>query len=126
MDFELNSSNQKEKSQMRAKSLKSVVAFLVLLAFIVPAFAKEINRTISLPDQTKIAGKTLKRGDYTFKVSDTKLTIEMNNKVMAEATGRWEPRDKKVATDGFSTGADGQVQEVHFAGEKRVFVVTGQ
>jgi hypothetical protein len=111
---------------MRAKSLRSLVSFLAVLALVVPAFAKDINKVISLPDQTKIAGRTLKGGDYTFKVSDTKMTIELNNKVVAEAAGRWEPRDKKVATDGFSTGADGQVLEVHFSGEKRVFIVTGQ
>jgi hypothetical protein len=111
---------------MRAKSLRSLVAFLAVMALVVPAFAKDINRIISLPNQTKIAGKTLKAGDYAFKVSDTKLTIEMNNKVVAEAAGHWEPRDKKVASDGFSAGADGQVREVHFSGEKRVFIVTGQ
>jgi hypothetical protein len=122
----VSGSNQKEKSQMRAKSLRSLVAFLAVVAFVVPAFAKDINKVMTFPNQTKIAGKTLRGGDYTLKVSDTKLTIEMNSKVVAEATGSWEPRDKKVATDGFLAGADGQVQEVHFSGEKRVFIVTGQ
>jgi hypothetical protein len=111
---------------MRAKSLKSLIAILAVMALTLPAFAKEINKVITLPNQTKIAGKTLKGGDYTFKVNDTKLTITMNNKVFAEATGRWEPRDKKVAADGYSLGSDGQIQEVYFSGEKRAFVVTGQ
>ena len=111
---------------MHSRYLKFVVTVLAVMAFVIPAFAKDINKTISLPDQTKIAGKTLKGGDYSIKVSETKLTIAMNNKVVVEAAGRWEPRDKKVAADGFSTGSDGQISEIHFSGENRVFLVAGQ
>jgi hypothetical protein len=111
---------------MRVKSLKSLIVVLALVALAIPAFAKEINRVLTISNQTKVAGKTLKGGDYSFKVSDTKLTIMQNSKVVAEATGRWEPRDKKVAADGYSTGSDGQIQEVHFSGEKRAFIVAGQ
>jgi hypothetical protein len=111
---------------MRAKSLKSLVAVLAVMALVVPAFAKDINRIITLSSETKIAGKTLKAGDYTFKVSDNKLTIEVNHKVVAESAGRWEPRDSKWSANSLVTGADGQVQEVRLAGEKGVFIVSGQ
>ncbi len=111
---------------MVAKTLRSLVSFLVVMALVVPAFAKDINKVLALPDQTKIAGKTLKGGDYTFKVTENKVTIEINRKVVAESAGHWEPRDNKSADDGFITGDDGQVQEIHFSGEKRVFILSGQ
>jgi hypothetical protein len=111
---------------MRAKSLKSLVAFLAVMALVVPALAKDINRIVTITTETKIAGKTLKTGDYTFKISDNKLTIEVNHKVVAEASGKWEPRDSKWPANSLVTGADGQVQEVRLAGEKGVFIVSGQ
>jgi hypothetical protein len=111
---------------MHPKYLRSVAALLVVIALVVPAFARDINKIVAVPDQTKIAGKVLKAGDYTFRVNDTKVTVESKGKVIAEATGRWEPRDTKCPSDSFVTGADGQVREIRFAGEKRVFVVSGQ
>ncbi len=111
---------------MHSKSLKSMAAFLMVMAFVLPAFARDINRIVAVPDQTKIAGKVLKAGDYTFKVSDTKMTIESKGKIVAEAQGRWESRDSKWASDTLLVGADGQVHEVRFGGEKRVFIVNGQ
>ena len=111
---------------MRFKSLKYVVALLALMAFAIPSFAKDINRIITLNSETKIAGKTLKTGDYTFKVSGNKLTIEVNHKVVAEASGRWESRDSKWSADSLVSGADGQVQEVRLEGEKGVFIISGQ
>jgi hypothetical protein len=111
---------------MRWNSLKNIVALFVVMALAIPAFARDINRIVSLTDETKISGKTLKAGDYTFKVADNKLTIEVNHKVVAEAAGRWEPRDSKWPANAFVTGADGQVQEIRLAGEKGVFIVNGQ
>ncbi len=111
---------------MFTKSLKSLFALLVVMVLLVPAFAKGINKTVTLSDDTKIAGKTLKPGDYTFKVDNNKLTVEVNHKVVAEASGRWEPRESKWEVNSLVTGADGQVQEVRLSGEKGVFVVSGQ
>ncbi len=111
---------------MFVKSLKSLFALLVLMALVVPAFAKSINKIITVNDETKIVGKTLKPGDYTFKINDNKLTIEVNHRVVAEAAGRWEPRDSKWDADQLVTGPDSQVQEIRLSGEKGVFIITGQ
>jgi len=110
---------------MLAKSLKYFMAFLFAAALVVPAFVKEINKIITLSGETKIAGKTLKAGDYTFKVTGDKLTIEVNHKVVAEASGKWEPRDSRWTSDSLVTGTDGQVQEVRIGGEKGTFVLSG-
>ncbi len=111
---------------MRTKSLSFLVALLAAVALIVPAFAKDFNKGVTINNETKIAGKDLKPGDYSFKVSDTKLTIEMNHKVVAEVTGHWEARDTKSDADEFISGPDGQVQEIHLMGEKGAFIVSGQ
>jgi hypothetical protein len=103
-----------------------MVAFLAVMALVVPAFAKDINKGVTLDDSIKIAGKTIKPGDYNFRVTDNKLTIEMNHKVVAEVAGRWESRDVRSDADEFKTGADGQVVEVHLMGEKGAFIVSGQ
>jgi hypothetical protein len=108
---------------MQAKSIKYLVAFLAVIALIVPAFAKGINKSVTLDGETKIAGKILKPGDYEFRIDDNKLTIEVNRKVIVEVPGRWTPGDIKWDNDEFKTGADGQVQEIHFMGEKGVFIV---
>ena len=61
-----------------------------------PAFAKPVSMVINIANNQKVAGKELKNDAYTFKVDDTKLTVELKHKVVAEATGRWEPRDQKI------------------------------
>jgi hypothetical protein len=111
---------------MLAKSIKSLLALLAVMMLVAPVFAKGINKIITVNIETKIAGKTLKPGDYTFKIDGDKLTVEVNHKVIAEASGKWEPRDAKWHDDTLVAGADGQVQEVRLSGEKGVFIISGQ
>ena len=109
---------------MRMNRWRSFVSVLALSVLVLPAFAKPIVKTITLTSNQKLAGKELKSDEYTFKVDDTKLVVELKHKVVAETTGRWEPRDRKNEADTFVTGADGQIMELRFAGEKRVFVIS--
>ncbi len=112
---------------MRNKSLKYLIAVLAMTVLTLPAFAKAVSKIITLSSTSKIAGKELKAGDtYTFNVDDTKLTVEKNKKVVAEATGRWEQRNEKYEGDGFVKDADGQIQEIRFAGERRAFIISGR
>jgi hypothetical protein len=108
---------------MRKNSWKSVVAVFALAMIVSPAFAKPISRTITMAADQKIAGKKLNHDDYTFVVDDTKLVVELHHKVVAEVTGRWEPRDQKFDGNTVVSGADGQILEVRFSGEKRAFVI---
>jgi hypothetical protein len=108
---------------MRKNSWKSVVAVFALAMIVSPAFAKPISRTITMAADQKIAGKKLNHDDYTFVVDDTKLVVELHHKVVAEVTGRWEPRDQKYDGNTVVSGADGQILEVRFSGEKRAFVI---
>jgi hypothetical protein len=108
---------------MRKNSWKSVVAVLALAMIVSPAFAKPVSRVITMAADQKIAGKQLNHDDYTFVVDDTKLVVELHRKVVAEVSGRWEPRDRKYDGNTVVSGADGQILEVRFSGEKRAFVI---
>jgi hypothetical protein len=108
---------------MRRNTWKSLVAVLALTVLVMPAFATPITKIITINGTDKVAGKVLKNDNYTFKVDDTKLVVELRHKVVAEANGKWETRDKKYDTDTVVTGEDGQIQEPRFAGEKRAFVI---
>jgi hypothetical protein len=116
---------------MRSNTLKSrrniwrsFAAVLALAALVAPAFAKPVTKVINIVDHQKIAGKQLNNEAYTFRVDDTKLVVELRSKVVAEATGRWEPRDKKNDGDAVVSDANGQIIELRFSGEKRAFVIS--
>jgi hypothetical protein len=110
---------------MRNNGLKSLVAVAALAMLVSPAFAKPETRIITIDGTDKISGKELKNDVFAFKVDDTKLVVVKGSHVVAEATGRWEPRDKKYDTDTVITDSNGQIQELRFAGEKRAFVISG-
>lgn len=110
---------------MRKNSLKSLFAVAALAMLVTPAFAKTEVRIITIDGTEKMSGKELKNDVFKFSVDDTKVTVVKGNKVVAEATGRWEPRDKKYDTDTVLTDANGQITELRFAGEKRAFIISG-
>jgi len=96
-----------------------------LAVMISPVFAGTVQRIITVSGVEKVSGKELKNDDYTFKIDDSKMVVELRHKVVAEATGKWEPRDTKYDTDTVITDADGKIQEIRIGGEKRAFVVSG-
>jgi hypothetical protein len=49
-------------------------------------------------------------------------TVEKGKQVVAESEGRLEDRDAKSAYDAVLLNNNGQVTEVRFSGQKRVFV----
>jgi hypothetical protein len=108
---------------MRTNRWKSAVAVLALAIMVTPAFAKPVSRVITMVAEQKIAGKQLNHDNYTFIVDDTKLVVELRHQVIAEVTGRWEPRDRKYENNTVISGPDGQIMEVRFSGEKRAFVI---
>jgi len=113
---------------MLAKSLKYVSVLIFVATLSIPAFAKSIERRITVEPQsiTIVAGTTLKPGDYLFRVDGDKLVVEeINHKVVAQATGKWEPRDSKWDGDELVLGPNGNLQEVRMSGEKGTFIVSG-
>ena len=64
----------------------------------------------------------LQAGEYRLLIDGTKATVEKGKQVVAESEGRWEDRDAKSAYDAVLLNNNGQVTEVRFSGQKRVFV----
>ncbi len=64
----------------------------------------------------------LKAGEYRLQIDGNKATVQKGKLVVAESEGRWEDRSSKSAYDSVLVGEGGQVKEVRFAGQTRVFV----
>ena len=107
---------------MKSSSLVRSFALLAVTALAVPAFAKPVVKTINLSQSSKIGNSSLASGEYKFLIDENKVTIMKGKKTMAETQGRWEERNTKSAYDSVLVGEDGQVKEVRFSGQKRVFV----
>jgi hypothetical protein len=107
---------------MKSNSVFRISALLAMLALGLPAFAKPVSKTISIIQTTKIGKATLQAGSYHLVIDGTKATVEKDGRKVAESEGRWEDRDTKSAYNSILLGTDGRVQEVRFAGQKRVFV----
>ena len=48
--------------------------------------------------------------------------MQKGRQTIAESEGRWEDRSTKSAMDSVLIGENGQVKEVRFSGQTRVFV----
>jgi hypothetical protein len=109
---------------MRRNILKPFILVLALAALVTPAFAKSVVKIITIAGPQSVAGVQLKSDDYTFRVDDTKLVVELRHKVVAETAGHWEPRSEKYNADTIVSTDAGQIQELRFAGEKQAFVLS--
>jgi hypothetical protein len=107
---------------MKSHSFLRSVALLAVVALAVPIFAKPIAKTINIPQAAKVGKADLKAGEYRLLIDGTKATVEKGKQVVAESEGRWEDRDAKASYDAVLLGENGQVKEVRFSGQKRVFV----
>jgi hypothetical protein len=109
---------------MRTNSFFRSLALLAALALAMGTFAKPFARTISFAQAAKVGKSELKAGEYRLQIEGNKATVQRGKQVLAESEGRWEDRSTKSAYDSVLLSADGQVKEVRFAGQTRVFVFT--
>jgi len=107
---------------MKTNSLFRSVALLAALALVVPAFAKPITKTINISQAAKVGKVDLQAGEYRLLIDGNKVTVQKGRQMVAASEGRWEDRQTKSAYDSVLLGENGQVQEVRFAGQNRVFV----
>jgi hypothetical protein len=107
---------------MKINSFHRIAALFVALAMTVPAFAKPFTQTINLRQTAKFGKASLQAGEYRLSIDGNKATVQKGKNTVAESEGRWEDRDQKSQYTAILLGADGQVNEVRFAGQKRVFV----
>jgi hypothetical protein len=113
---------ERKLTRMKSNSLLRSVALLAVIALAVPAFAKPLTKTINIPQAAKLGKADLQAGEYRLLIDGTKATVQKGKQVVAESEGRWEDRDAKSNYDAVLLGDNGQVKEVRFSGQKRVFV----
>lgn len=107
---------------MKTKSILRSTALLAAIALAVPVFAKPITKTINIGQAAKIGKADLKAGEYRLQIDGNKATVQKGKTVVAESEGRWEDRSSKSSYDAVLLGENGQVKEVRFAGQAKVFV----
>lgn len=107
---------------MKSKSFFRFAALLAVTALAIPVFAKPISKTINITQAAKLGKADLQAGEYRLLIDGNKATVQKGKSVIAESEGRWEERDTKSNYDAVLLGENGQVKEVRFSGQKRVFV----
>jgi hypothetical protein len=107
---------------MKSQSLLRSVTLLAAIALAVPVFAKPISKTINIGQAATFGKANLQAGEYRLLIDGNKATVQKGKQVVAESDGRWEDRDTKAQYDAVLLNDKGQVQEVRFSGQKRVFV----
>jgi len=107
---------------MKTNSFVRSMALLAAIALAVPAFAKPFAKTISIAQTARLGKSELKAGEYRLQIDGTKATVQKGKQTIAESEGRWEDRSAKSNYDSVLVGENGQVKEVRFAGQTRVFV----
>lgn len=107
---------------MKNNSLARTAALLVALAVVVPTFAKPVTKTINITQAAKVGKADLKAGEYRLLIDGDKVSVQKGKEVVAQSEGRWEDRSDKSSYDAVLLSENGQVKEVRFAGQKRVFV----
>lgn len=108
---------------MKSKSLLANLILCGALAVAVPVFAKPMSTNLPITHSVKVGQTEVKAGDYRFLIDGNHLTIVSGKKLVAEAEGRWEDRDRKSDYTEIVSGADGKLVELRFEGKKSVFVL---
>ncbi len=107
---------------MKINSIHRTAALFVALAMVVPVFAKPLTKTINISQAAKVGKASLEAGEYQLSIDGTKATVQKGKNTVAESEGRWEEREAKSQYTSILVGENGQVREVRFAGQKKVFV----
>jgi hypothetical protein len=107
---------------MKVNSIHRIAVLFVALAMVVPVFAKPFTKTINISQAAKVGKASLEAGEYQLSIDGNKATVQKGKNTVAESEGRWEERDAKAQYTAILVGENGQVREVRFAGQKKVFV----
>jgi len=108
---------------MKTNTLFRSVALLAAVALAVPVFAKPLTKTINIAQAAKVGKADLQAGQYRLLIDGNKVTVQKGKQMVAESEGRWEDRQTKPAYDSVLLGENGQLKEVRFGGQNRVFVL---
>jgi len=108
-----------------------VLSVLAALAVAMPMMARDATAkekpttaTLDLISAASLAGKQLKPGTYRIAADDSKVTFEVDGKVVAEAAVQWKDESSKPAYSKIVADND-QIKEIHFSGKMRYVEISG-
>jgi hypothetical protein len=120
-----------EEKTMARRGLNLLLAVFVALLIAMPAAARDnakngkaTSAEVELLSPASVAGKMLKPGIYRVTADDSKVTLTLNGKVVAEAPVEWKDETNKHNNSQIVT-TDDQVKEIHFGGKMRYVAITG-
>ena len=113
---------ERNLKRMKSNSFVRCLALLAAIALAAPAFAKPFTKTITISQTAKLGKAELTAGEYRLQIEGNKATVQKGKQVVAESDGRWEDRSAKSDYNSVVISEKGQVLEVRFAGQARVFV----
>jgi hypothetical protein len=82
-----------------------------------------VSTTLSVSTPVTLGGTSLQPGTYTVKADDTKVTIMMNGKTVAQANVQWKDEAHKSPYTNL-LAESGSVKEIHFSGKTRYVEIT--
>jgi len=114
---------------MKTMVNRMVAVLLVGALTGVVAFAKVHKHKVTFDNDMKVNGTLVKKGNYEVKFDDEsgQLTISKNGKVVAQATAKVEPREKKANDFQLRSAGSGdelQLTGVTFGGTDKDVVIT--
>jgi hypothetical protein len=104
------------------------MTFLVTTLVVMPLAARDTAKDgkaitkVNVYSAVTLAGKRLKPGEYRVTAIDSKVTLAMDGKVVAEAPVEWKDETTKPKTSSLVATA-GRVKEIHFDGKMRYVVI---
>src|SRR5271154_2585849 len=116
---------------MARRGWNLVVPIFVALLVAMPLAARDAAKNgkattseVEILNTVMLAGKQLKPGTYRVTADDSKVTVELDGKVVAEAPVEWKDETSKPRNSNIVT-TDDQVKEIHFGGKMRYVAITG-
>jgi hypothetical protein len=77
-----------------------------------------VSTTIEVITPVQLGGTSVQPGTYTVKADDSKVTLLMNGKQVAQASVQWKDAQQKSKSTSL-LAESGTVKEIHFGGKTR-------
>jgi hypothetical protein len=118
--------DSRRNETMSRRPLSFALSVLVALAVAMPiaargAYAKDskaTTATLNIFNATKLGGKQIEPGTYRISVDDSKVTLEQNGKMVAEASVQWKDETNKPLYTNIVIEAN-KITQIHFSGKMR-------
>jgi len=115
---------------MSHRGMTIVLTVLVALALAIPVAAKhdatndskQVSTRMDLLNPATLSGKALQPGSYAVTADESKVTLSLNGKIVAEAPVQWKDEAGKARDSAFVTD-NSQIREIHFSGKTKYIEV---